>query len=180
MSAEAERELILRAIKDHRAFRELVLKHQSQVRGLLLRLTHQDKSRSDDLAQEVFLSLFQKLESFQFNSRFSTWLYRMTYNTFLDDQRKRKAQQKLMENEKQIPDLKSTPKLDLVQSVQKGLSLLKEEERVALIFTLIEGLTHEEAAEALGWPLGTVKTHVSRGRENLKDLMISFGWEVSL
>lgn len=75
---------------DREAFRSLVEMHQSDVRGLLLRLCKFNNEAADELAQEVFLLVFKKLSGFQFESSFKSWLYRISYNVFIDEQRKRK------------------------------------------------------------------------------------------
>ena len=75
---------------DHHAFAELVRNHQSSVRGLLRQLVRADVSLADDLAQETFLRAYKNLRSFRGEARFSTWLYRIAYNCFREDARKRK------------------------------------------------------------------------------------------
>src|SRR4029077_10914960 len=85
-----EIELIKRAASgDQAAFRTLVETYQSTVRGFSLRLTGFQSERADDLAQEVFILVYRNLSVFRFESKFSTWLYRLTYNVFIDDQRKK-------------------------------------------------------------------------------------------
>ena len=75
---------------DHHAFAELVRNHQSAVRGLLRQLTRSDLALADDLAQETFLRAYKNIRSFRGEAKFSTWLYRIAYNCFREDARKRK------------------------------------------------------------------------------------------
>ena len=75
---------------DHHAFAELVRNHQSAVRGLLRQLTRTDLALADDLAQETFLRAYKNIRSFRGERSFSTWLYRIAYNCFREEARKRK------------------------------------------------------------------------------------------
>src|SRR6185295_9792302 len=74
---------------DQHAFGELVRRHQSSVRGLLRQLTRSDLTLADDLAQEAFVRAYKNIRSFRGEARFSTWLYRIAYNCFREDARKR-------------------------------------------------------------------------------------------
>ena len=75
---------------DQHAFGELVRRHQSSVRGLLRQLTRTDVALADDLAQQAFLRAYKNIRSFRGEARFSTWLYRIAYNCFREDARRRK------------------------------------------------------------------------------------------
>ena len=75
---------------DQHAFAELVRRNQSTVRGLLRQLTRTDMALADDLAQETFIRAYKNIRSFRGDARFSTWLYRIAYNCFREDARKRK------------------------------------------------------------------------------------------
>src|SRR5690606_15536685 len=87
-----DRDLLLRVIADddRHAFGELVKRHQSAVRNLLRRLTHGDHARADDLAQETFLKAHRHITRYRGDAAFSSWLYRIAYHTFLNDQRSRR------------------------------------------------------------------------------------------
>lgn len=160
---------------DHHAFAELVRNHQSQVRGLLRQLTRNDLALADDLAQETFLRAYKHLRSFRGEAKFSTWLYRIAYNCFREEARKRKElvgiDETLLEAQ---PDPQTTDpalKQDLMQALQQ----LPLHERSAILLCCQNGLSHDEAARVLDIPLGTVKTNVLRGREKLKKLLAGWG-----
>jgi RNA polymerase sigma-70 factor (ECF subfamily) len=159
------------------AFRQLVLRHQSNVRGALLRLTNFDKPRSDELAQEVFILAYQKVSSFRFESSFATWLYRLTYNVYVDDHRRHRPR---TVEAATPPVLSENERVDLRKTLNWAMARLREEERVALTLVSMNEWTQEEAAKTMGLPLGTLKSHVSRGKEKLKEILIQCGWEVSL
>ncbi len=169
----ADADLVARVLvdDDHHAFAELVRNHQSAIRGLLRQLTRSDLALADDLAQETFLRAYKHIRSFRGEAKFSTWLYRIAYNCFREDARKRKELVGIDETvlEAQADPQTTDPalKLDLMQA----LRLLPIHERSAILLCCQNGLSHEEAAEVLEIPLGTVKTNVLRGREKLKKLL---------
>jgi RNA polymerase sigma-70 factor, ECF subfamily len=158
---------------DRHAFGELVRRHQSAVRATLRRLTNSNSALADDLAQETFLLAYRNLKSFRQEAKFSTWLYRIAYNAFLADARKMK--------ELPLPDdVDSSTPVDAVEAegvarsatlsidLERAMSVLSAAERAAIVQCYHNDLTHEEAAEVLGCPVGTVKTHILRAKEKLK------------
>lgn len=153
---------------DHHAFSELVRRHQSAVRGLLRQLTRTDASLADDLAQETFLKAFKNIRSFRGEAKFSTWLYRIAYNTFREDARKRKELVGIDETQLEAEQDPQTVDPALRQDLMQALRLLPLHERSAVLLCCQNGLSHDEASRVLDIPLGTVKTNVLRGREKLK------------
>ncbi len=155
------------ATDDRRAFAALVLRHQSQIRTLLRRLCAGDQARADDLAQETFLRAHRRLSTWRGQARFGTWLHRIAWNAFLSDARR------LPPPEPPPPD--PAPGVERVEArvdVERAFAYLREEERAALARAYGQDLTHEEAAAILGGPLGTLKTHVARGKERLRALLL--------
>jgi RNA polymerase sigma factor (sigma-70 family) len=153
---------------DQHAFGELVRRHQSSVRGLLRQLTRTDVALADDLAQEAFLRAYKNIRSFRGEARFSTWLYRITYNCFREDARRRKELVGVDEERLQAEQDPQTVDPGLRHDLMHALSLLPLHERTAVVLCCQNGLSHDEAAHVLKIPLGTVKTNVLRGREKLK------------
>lgn len=154
---------------DRRAFSVLVTRHQSAVRGLLRRLTR-NASDADDLAQETFIKAFEKIADYSGKGRFKAWLCRIAYTQFLMAARKRRSTDRMIEAYEAEP-------ADTVQAPQDGtakvdldraLTILGEDERNCVILCYAGGMSHGEAAEATGLPLGTVKSHVNRGKAKLK------------
>ena len=151
------------------AFGRLVREHQSKVRGFLRRLTRGDAALADDLAQETFLEAYRKLAQYRGEGSFSSWLCGIAWSRFLMDRRKRK-EEPLDEMDEQAgadPAPASIARLDL----ERAMARLSAEERAALTLCYALGHSHGEAAEILSLPLGTVKSHVLRGREKLKALL---------
>ena len=160
---------------DQHAFGELVRRHQSSVRGLLRQLTRTDLPLADDLAQEAFLRAYRKLASFRGEARFSTWLYRIAYNCFREDARKRKELVGLDDEQLHAEHDPQTVDPALRHDLMHALNLLPLHERTAVVLCCQNGLSHDEASRVLEIPLGTVKTNVLRGREKLKRTLAAWG-----
>ena len=163
-TASAERRA---ATGDVAAFGFLVREHQSQLRGYLRRLTRGNHALADDLAQETFLEAHRKIAQFQGHGSFIGWLYAIAWSRFLMETRKRKLEPLDEMDERVAPQCDPGLKLDL----EKALALLRPPERSALTLCFALGMAHEEAAEVMKVPLGTLKSHVARGREKLKTLL---------
>jgi RNA polymerase sigma factor (sigma-70 family) len=183
-------ELIARALvaDDRHAFAELVKRHQSSVRACLRRLTAGNHALADDLAQDTFVLAWRNLKSFRQEARFSTWLYRIATNCWLADARKRK-EELLGDRADAVGDdedgtLSHAPEemhgdhargSSLRMDMERAMSVLSDAERAAIVQCYHNDLTHEEAAYVLGCPVGTVKTHVLRGKQKLKAALAVYG-----
>jgi RNA polymerase sigma factor (sigma-70 family) len=159
--------------EDHNAFGELVRRHQSPVRAFLTRMARGDSHLADDLAQETFLKAWQKLSSYRGNAKFSTWLFSIAFNEFRSTARRRKE---LSLEEMEEPPAESqhpspAPNSHLRLDLTAALKVLNSNERAAILLCCQNGLSHDEAAEILDCPLGTVKTNILRGREKLKRVL---------
>ena len=170
MSGEdAELIALVIAAGDQRAFAGLVGRHQQAVRGVLMRLCR-NHALADDLAQDTFMKAYAKISSYSGAGSFRGWLCKIAYTEFLMTARKRKAADKALERLEAEPRETTTQqavpgaKVDL----DRALATLGEEERACVVMCYATGLSHSEAAEALDLPLGTVKSHVNRGRAKLK------------
>jgi RNA polymerase sigma-70 factor (ECF subfamily) len=166
-----DRELVERAVKsrDVAAFNLLARQNQSKVRGLLLRLTRGNHALADDLAQETFLEAWRGITNFRGESSFSTWLYRIAYSRFLMQARKRKPDEPLDDWDGTTPSSEgqAQARIDLDRAMKK----LAPAESAALTLCFALGLSNTEAADTMQIPLGTLKSHVLRGREKLKVIL---------
>ncbi|MBQ2879248.1 MAG: sigma-70 family RNA polymerase sigma factor [Anaerotignum sp.] len=178
-----ERDLIRRAKQgDMLAFEELILQHEKIVYNLALRMMNHSED-AQDISQEVFLKAYRSLSNFDERSAFSTWLYRITHNTCIDEMRKRKGKltyslEEELESEdgsmqRQVADAGDTPEESLMRKEQKSeilqaLDTLSEEHKAAIILRDVKGMAYEEIAEILELSLGTVKSRISRARNQLK------------
>lgn len=166
---------------DAQAFATLIRRHQSPVRVLLRRLANGDDALADDLAQETFLQAYRKLAQFRSDARFSTWLYRIAYNSFLMQVRSRKPEETLDENgvdeDPGRPDRLAPEqgRADLQIDLRRAMAQLSIAERAAITQCYYLDMSHEEAAFALDCPVGTVKSHILRAKIKLKNALRS--WE---
>ena len=159
---------------DHHAFAELVRLHQSAVRGLLRQLVRTDVTLADDLAQETFLRAYKKIRTFRGEAKFGTWLYRIGYNVFREEARRRKELVGVNEAQLEAEQDPQTVDPGLRHDLAHALGSLPLPERTAIVLCCQNGLSHDEASRVLDIPLGTVKTNVLRGREKLKRLLAAW------
>ena len=150
---------------DHRAYEKLVLKYQSDVRGLLIKLTDGNKALADDLAQDTFIRAYKYLKTFKATAGFSTWLYRISYNVFIDYTKSLKKTDDIEGYDCIADDHKDVgSEIDM----QNALKILKEHEKIIVLLHYDKGYSHNEIAKILDVPLGTVKTNILRAKEKLK------------
>jgi RNA polymerase sigma-70 factor (ECF subfamily) len=172
LDALPELPLVLRAGRGDRvAFAELVRRHQGKVRALLLRLCG-DRSLADDLAQEVFLRAYRGLLGFEGRSSFGTWVYRISYNVYLNHRTRTRSYAALPEDydaRAAAPDdALSAPRADLRRDLQAAIGELPERYRAVIVLYYLQEVSYPEIAEILELPLGTVKTHLHRAKRMLR------------
>jgi RNA polymerase sigma factor (sigma-70 family) len=167
-------ELIARVLtsEDRAAFGVLVQRHQSAVRQFLRHLTRGNAALADDLAQETFVSAWRNLARFQVRSTFATWLLGIAHNHWRNARRRERPHDAL--DAPGTPELSApatTSRSDLRHDLAVAFEHLDPNERLALHLGYQQGLSHAEIAALLDWPLGTVKTHVARGKDRLRQLL---------
>lgn len=164
-----------------RAFDELVRRYQSPVRRFFLNQTLGDEQLSDDLAQDTFLKAYLNIGQFKALSSFQTWLMRIAYNVFYDHCRKMKNEQLEMRNvnEEMINDHSSllTSHSSFKMDLYAALALLKPDERSCITLQLIDGYDIQKIAEITGIKEGTVKSHLSRGKEKMATYLKNNGYD---
>lgn len=174
--ARIDQALVARALfgDDRRAFDQLLRRHQGMVRAQLRRLLHGDAAAADDLAQEAFLLAWRKLGQFRGEARFSTWLYRIAYACFLQARRRQSlpSDDGGGETAEQLPA--PAPAVDLQMDVERAVRRLSAAEQTVLLHCVQLGLSHDETAYVLAMPLGTVKTHATRGKAKLKAMLAAW------
>ncbi|HWA28364.1 MAG TPA: RNA polymerase sigma factor [Lacunisphaera sp.] len=170
-------ELIARAVAsdDPAAFGELVRRHQSAVRHFLRHLTRGDAALADDLAQETFVQAWRSLARFEGRASFPTWLLGIAHNHWRNARRQQRAVSVEPEHLAALePEPSSVPLSDLRHDLGRALGTLAAEEQTALHLCYQQGLSHSEIAHVLQWPVGTVKTHLNRGKDKLRPLLASW------
>lgn len=171
-------ELIARVRRgdDRSAFGELVQRHQSAVRNFLRHLTRGDHATADDLAQETFVRAYGALARFRGGSNFSTWLLGIAHNVYRNHRRRPEWDAARWEDVSAgtivVPP--STRGADLEHDLAVAMSQLSRDEQLAIHPACRQGLSHGEIAALVEWPLGTVKTHLNRGKEKLRQLLAAW------
>ena len=164
-----------------RAFDELVRRYQSPVRRFFLNQTLGDEQLSDDLAQDTFLKAYLNISQFKALSSFQTWLMRIAYNVFYDHCRKMKNEKLEMRdvNEEMINDHSSllTSHSSFKMDLYAALALLKPDERTCITLQLIDGYDIQKIAEITGIKEGTVKSHLSRGKDKMATYLKNNGYD---
>jgi RNA polymerase sigma-70 factor (ECF subfamily) len=166
-AAEHEARLVARAVAgDRSAFAALVQAHQGYLRKLLGRVCRGDQARADDLAQDAFVRAWRALPQFRGEARFRTWLTRLAWSALSAE---RPA---LPVAEDAEPDLGAdsdfAPDADWRIDLDRAMATLTDAQRHALLLCYGADLSHAEAAQVLGWPLGTVKTQLLRAKARLR------------
>jgi RNA polymerase sigma-70 factor (ECF subfamily) len=149
-----------------RAFNVLIDRHQQAVRGFLRRLLA-DASDADDLAQETFLVAWTRPASFRGDASVRSWLCAIAWRKARDAQRawfRRRSREAGWAGDREQTAAAPSPESALVG---RALAALPIEQRAAVVLCLMQDFSHAEAAGILRVPLGTVKSHVARGRARL-------------
>jgi len=162
-------------------FEQLVRDHQAMVFRTLLRLTG-SREHIDDLAQDVFLRLYRALPSFRGEALITTYLYRIAVNVAQDEWKRRRRDDRshvslsdetsAWEDRLAHPDRNAEERLEereFQQAVEEQLQLLSKIERTVLILYHQEERSYEQISYTLGLPIGTVRTHLHRGRKKLRE-----------
>lgn len=158
------------------AFEELVIIYQKFVYGTVL-ADVKNPQDAEDIAQEVFLKAWRGIGGFRGECSFATWLHRIAKNAVCDFQRKQQKRREIKEDPEptlsKLPSEEPSPE-ELVISrenasaIEKIINTLPEEQRQALIYRDMMGITYLEIADITGVTVGTVKSRISRGRETVK------------
>ena len=181
---------------DEDAFEQLVLDNQNKVYALALRMVN-DRETAADLAQDAFVKAWQGLSSFQGESSFATWVYRLAANVCIDYLRRQRRREGVEPSVSlddadsgwaEPADRNSDPQLILEKSergraLARGLAQLPDWQRQALALRELSGLSYQEISDALGLDLGTVKSRIARARLALRKILLEdgnfFGYEPS-
>lgn len=157
------------ASRDTRAFGELIRRHQSQVRNFLRRLTRDD-TLADDLAQDCFIHVWNKIHTFSGTGSFIGWILRIAYTTFLQSRRRSKRYGEILEQIGRESQAKSgvAPPSEELGDLDRFLAVLEEEERAIMIMSYACGLSHREIGQAVGMPVGTVKSIIFRAKDKIR------------
>jgi len=160
------------------AFNELVLRYQTSVSILATRLLG-SPHEAEDITQDAFLRVYERIEEFRGEAKFSTWLYRICYNLCLDNLKRKKSDPIADIGDKTLPEELAVPRSELPDQmlirkeqqhlVEQALTHVTQEFRQVIVLHHTTPLSYEEIAELLGLPVGTVRSRLHRGREEVKE-----------
>jgi len=173
--------LIKQAIRgDAYAFEQLMRRHESRMYSVAIRMCG-NREDAQDCVQDAMLRIYRALDRFKGQSSFSTWVYRITMNTCLDELRRRKVRAStsldtLLESGWSPTDETDTPERHAIDSerrraLEKAIGSLPEDMRSAIVLREMQGLSYEEISDVLSVNVGTIKSRISRGREKLRQLI---------
>ena len=155
---------------DKTAFGQLVDLHKDKVINIAYKLSNNYEA-AQDIAQEAFIKVYTKLSSFKKEASFTTWLYRITYNTACNYLRKNKVKT-LFLNEEILESQKVTPEeAELKDIVNEAVESLPLKLKSVIVLRDYEGLSYKEIAEVIKRPIGTVESRLARARAKLKELL---------
>jgi RNA polymerase sigma-70 factor, ECF subfamily len=162
--------LTLSAQGDSMAFAELVQRHQGMVFSIAYHFLH-DRALAEDLAQEVFLELYQSLDRIESTAHLTYWLRRVTANRCIDQGRKKFRRRELALDDAPEPSAPSQSQINdplLMERLQQSVAGLPERQRMVVILRFQEGLGPAEIAEVLAMPVNTVKSTLHRSLADLR------------
>lgn len=185
--------LLIRRLKerDEKAFKEIVRRYSDQVYNMTYRMLG-NREEAEDVAQEVFIIVFKSIDSFRGDSKFSTWLYRITANTCKNrikylarryDRSKSQYDESIDSNQAAgaltAPSAPRRPDaalqgLELEQKLQAAIDSLDEDHRLLVVLRDIQELSYDEICEITGVPEGTVKSRLHRARAALRKKMQTY------
>lgn len=171
--ADAPEALVVGAARtgDRDAFADLVRRRQSWIRNVMRRCCG-DAALADDLSQQVFLQAWRGIAYLREPQKFGTWLKRLAVNTWLQHLRANDA----LRNADSIDEDEPAPRLspETVLDLDRALALLAAPVRLCVVLSYHEGMTHPEIADVTGLPLGTVKSHVRRGTQQIRHILSAY------
>jgi RNA polymerase sigma-70 factor, ECF subfamily len=167
---------------DTRLFGELVRRYQDPVFAMALRLVGSERD-AEDVAQEAFLRVHRGLEGFKGNAKFSTWLYRITFNLCTDWLRKNRRPGRAttsLDDAAEVADASVQLEQGVLdaaerQPLREALDGLQERYRTLVVLHYYQGLPCQQIAEVLGMPLKTVATRLYRARRMLRERLDTSG-----
>ena len=173
-----ETEMISRCQQgDQEALKEIYEKYHKKIYRIAYSVVRQ-REEAFDVVQEVFIKLFRSIRNFKGRSHFYTYLYRMAMNTAIDHKRKTGKQYMSSLDEEGSFEPSDQPEKgpekillqkELEERVKLAMDKLPDEQRAALIFRDVEGLSYQEMAEAMGCSIGTVMSRLHYGRKRMQE-----------
>ena len=179
--------LLLKKIKDGdvASFELLIKDYQVYAYNIAYRMMGNEED-AKDAAQEALIKVYKSIHKFKESSSFSTWLYRIVMNTCKDELKKRKEKVLSLDKEMETDDgtmsreigdeslnpSKIVERNEVSHVVQEAINTLPDANKMVIVLRDIQGLSYEEISQVIKEPVGTVKSRISRGRNQLKKVLI--------
>ncbi|HEY8470623.1 MAG TPA: sigma-70 family RNA polymerase sigma factor [Longimicrobiales bacterium] len=189
-STLTDQEVVARAREGREAaYRELIGRYERPVFSLIYRLVR-DREQAEDLAQETFIKVLNALDRYDPSYKFSSWIFKIAHNTALDQLRRKGPEVLSLDGSPHARDASEVSATTLTavaadedpeayasnrelgREIEAAIATLRAEYRTAILLWHVEGRPYEEIAEIMGVPLGTVKTYIHRGRNELRQRLV--------
>jgi len=173
------------------AYRDLVARYATPAVNFIYRLIR-DRALAEDLAQEGFLRVYQRLSTYDAQRKFSSWFFQILRNITIDylrvnrvptaslDELEEEGHRGAAVDRESASPEQAAQQGELAQAMSAALSRLRPEYREVVVLRYQEGLTHPEIAGILGLPSGTVKTYLHRARKELAEILAEVGWNTNV
>lgn len=186
---QSDHDLVRLAQKgSEKAYRELLDRYQRPVFSIIYRMVR-DRERSEDLAQDTFVKVFNNIDRYDPQYKFSSWIFKIANNLAIDSLRKKELDTVSIDGSPharthdEVDATRITPEStgenpeqfvearELGDAIEQAIGLLRPEYRQAVVLRHVEGRPYEEIAEIMEVPLGTVKTYIHRARGELRETL---------
>lgn len=182
MNEQQQKELVDNIISgSSRAFRTFIDEYKNLVAHIVFRMIDNIEDR-EDMCQNIFIKIYQNLHNFKFESKISTWIARITYNSCINYLQKKKVPlfEDLATEDMTLDSVSGT--IDLPDSImetedtqrllQNEIDKLPVKYRTILTLYHLDEMSYFEIGEIMGWPEGTVKNYLFRARKHLKQKLV--------
>ena len=179
---KTDEELVVLTLKDKENYRHLMVRYEKKLTRYIIRISGIKRDDAEDVLQESFIKAYQKINNFDFDYKFSSWMYRIAHNETFTYLRKKKARPKVIDSEFSSiildslkDDLNIEKEIDkkyLAKHLSEIMSGISEKYRVVLTLKYLEDKDYQEISDILKKPMGTVATLLKRAKEQLKKEII--------
>lgn len=179
---KTDEELVVLTLKDKENYRYLMERYEEKLKRYIVRISGVRKEDAEDILQESFIKAYQNINDFDFDYKFSSWIYRIVHNETFSHLRKRKTRPKVIDSEFSSiiidslrDDLNIEKEMDrryLTKHLSEIMSELDEKYRTVLTLKYLEDKDYREMSDILKKPMGTVATLLKRAKERLKEKII--------
>jgi len=180
---ESDIEIIKKTLENQDNFSLIILKYEDKLRRYIRRITNIHNDDIDDLLQDIFISVYENINSFDKNLSFSSWIYRIAHNKTINNWKKYKKQiesisidehlsfiESIFNEDNLILNLEKEEDKELLQNALKNLDIKYKE---VLTLKFIEVRDYKEISDILEKPMGSIATLISRGKKQLKKEVVN-------